>query len=718
MIYGWLGLILIFAGASTAVTVTTPSYSYLPVALFISGVITLLINSYQLIELYGRRQDKTDIEFQAKAVSDILQVAATRDNLIDLLNYSLDRFLELYSLNSGAIHIFHKQRNTLIMGSYRGLTPICASKLEKLEPGQTAIGRTIQNKRVLIIRDLSVSPDYQFFGSRIEGYSFLAVAPIIVDNDCWGVITLLGRKKYHRGMLDINLLEQFGYKLGQALVLGRENRRVASTNKTLSNLVSFYNTLFSNLNENLLMPRKSIFGVLKYYPEKFLGRLPFCILTVSSGQYQIVYRYGLDIKSDKDSFIIQNECKIDFSKLDYKDEKLFKINNSEISEMLQKIGFKNKKAVTCAFTFSENWKAVIVIDIAKISEVQGFANDIQLLKQLISFEYVKNLIALYSSKLKAHKQSKGSINIVSKNEHISSLLNTIAQNIQTSIAKLSSNDKDIDINEYKQSLIDIENSIFSGMNILTNTSFSAKPDNIIKSILLKENLTVDFSPGIELSEIKSDRNDFKNIIEEILKASIHDGKKIQLKTSSFKDTITLTINGSVKSGFPSSELAKNARLNNIEIEMPRNTTTKSEEKESSNNANQGQAQNTVLAIENNKSLTNILKDFFSGTDYKFSAVTTGADSLSYLETARLSEEIIDIAIIEMSLDDITGLELSHQIKRYDNSIFTILIVSRDMNLNKSTLNDARVDAVVNKPFRLEQFNLILEEKKRNNATSI
>jgi hypothetical protein len=87
-----------------------------------------------------KRQFANTEEIQSKAVSDILHVAATRDSLIELLNYSLDRFLEIMSLNSGAIHIHHAARNTLVMGAYRGLSPLYANKLELIRPGQTAIG--------------------------------------------------------------------------------------------------------------------------------------------------------------------------------------------------------------------------------------------------------------------------------------------------------------------------------------------------------------------------------------------------------------------------------------------------------------------------------------------------------------------------------------------------------------------------------------------------
>lgn len=713
---GWFGSILIIVAAMMASIAISKPYDIIPALIFGIGVIIFVTGIYRLAIRNNLRKDNANTDFQAKTVADILQVAATRDNLIELLNYSLDRFLELFSLNSGAIHIFHKPRNTLIMGSYRGLAPTYAKRLEQLQPGQTAIGRTIQNKRVLIIRDLRVSPDFKFFGGKIEGYSFLAVAPIIIDNDCWGVITLLGRKKYHRGMIDINMLEQFGYKLGQALALGRENRRMTAAYKLLKNTIEFYNRLFADLKQNLYNAKSSIFRMLADYPAKLFGGLPFCIFTISSGRGQSFYQHGIDSRHDDDNTNIDKHISEDFIKTNFKPNKLFKVDLEDISEFTAGIDFKNKKAVCYCYSFSETWFAILAVDTAKISDLQVFGDDIQLLEYLANLEYIKSLV--HSENLKPALSKPDNKELEKVGEQLSPLLDSIAENIQSVFTRLSQNGDKVDISELKQWLVNLEQPVFKGLRLLQRIRKNNNLDKTIRAILEKENSNVDFFPGIELSETKSDFADFKDIIRDILNELGNSGGRLRLKTSSLNNIITLTIEGEVSLGFPSSKLIKNAKLHNIIIELPGRLDMQPTDLKYTDSDNHQKKKSTVLVIESNNVFTELLKNFFSRTDYNFHAESSATEGLAYLKSAQTCQETIGIAVIDISLEDIPGLELSRKIKELDSRIYTILISTWGMNLYKSTLDDAGVDVVLNKPFRLEQLSQILAEWRKQNEANI
>ncbi|MCD6160894.1 MAG: response regulator [candidate division Zixibacteria bacterium] len=712
----WFGSIVIIVSAITAAIAISKPYDIIPTLLFGIGIIFFTIGIYRLMVGFSQRKNNTAAEFQARTLGDILHVAASRENLIELLNYSLDRYLELFSLNSGAIHIFHKPRNMLIMGSYRGLAPSCAKKLEQLQPGQSAIGRTIQNKRVLIIRDLRVSPDYQFFGGKIEGYSFLAVAPIIVDNECWGVITLLGRKKYHRGMLDITTLEEFGCKLGQALALGRENRRMTAAYKLLKNTIEFYHRLFADLKHNLYNAKSSIFGMLADYPAKLFGGLPFCVITISSGRCRSIYWPDIDSPHDDNNALINKHINADFIQTIIKPGKFFKADFEDIPEFFTGVSFKNKKAVCCCLSFSDSWFAVFAVDAARISDLQEFNDDIQLLEYLANLEYIKSRIHSENQKLNLSEPDNKELEKVS--EQLAPILNSITENIQSAFARLSQNGDYVNISELKQWLVNLERPAFKGLRILQKIGKKNSFDEIIQTALDKENLDVDFHPGIKLSEMESDKSGFEKIIKDILKESILDGKRVRLKTSSLNDIITLTIEGEVNLKFPSPELIKHAGLHNIMIELPGRLKTPPADLEIGGVVDKQTKKITVLAIESNSVFTELLKDIFSETEYNFHAETSASAGLAYLESARYNREPVDIAVIDISLQDIPGLELSRQIKDFDSRIYTILISTWGVNLYKSTLEDAGVDAVLNKPFRLEQLNRILTEWRNQNEASI
>jgi DNA-binding response OmpR family regulator len=111
----------------------------------------------------------------------------------------------------------------------------------------------------------------------------------------------------------------------------------------------------------------------------------------------------------------------------------------------------------------------------------------------------------------------------------------------------------------------------------------------------------------------------------------------------------------------------------------------------------------------------LLSDLLARLGYKSNAVISGEKGLDFLKSAGSSKQPVDIVIIDISLDDISGLELSKKIKELNDSIYTIVISSWGVNLFQNTLDDAGVDAVLHKPFRLEQLTRVLPDITKNAA---
>jgi CheY-like chemotaxis protein len=173
-------------------------------------------------------------ERQNRAASEITQLAASNSTLPELLNFAQDKIVKMLGFSGGAIHVFHRARESLVLGSYTGLSARLARRLETIEFGDTSIGRTAKNKRLLIIRDLRLSQDYEFFGGKQEGFSYMALIPILAEGENWGVISLFGKGQYQPGSLQVDLLEQFGEQLGAALGLGRQVRSMQAAKENLS----------------------------------------------------------------------------------------------------------------------------------------------------------------------------------------------------------------------------------------------------------------------------------------------------------------------------------------------------------------------------------------------------------------------------------------------------------------------------------------------------
>jgi len=654
---GWFGCLAMLAGA-----LLSPGYGYtdlghIAAVVFAVGVAIFSTASYQAIRNLRLRGSDQQIEMRAKTVGDIFAVAATRESLIELLNYALDRFLELLSLNSGAIHIYHKTGNTLVMGSCRGLAPTHAKRLEQIAPGQSAIGRAVQNKRVLIIRDLRVSPDYQFFGGSSEGYSFLAVAPIIVEDDCWGVITLLGRRKYYRGMLSIDQLEEFGYKLGQALLLGRENRQMAAAFGQLKSRMRFYDQIFGVLREDWLEQEGSPFDILSDYPQKLFASHRFAAFEISSNTCRCLYRSHAE---SYDQGAIDEISAAPLSK--YFHEGYFTLDPAIISPLVPGMARELREVTAYGFGSDETSVGFIIIEEAPAAGAQKHQEDVRLMGNLFALAHVK---AAY------------------KHRPIRAITEpTRVDNLQTE-----------------------QDSRRTAEEPAVAPQVDA--NGVIQSVLDDEKLDVVFTPGPLNLGKGFDYSGFRTTMQAVLKEAIGENRnrRLTLRSSSDNNSLSLTIGGEIGSAFPSADLARMARLNNIEIVRQSSSTSSSSGSLplSGNVA----VPRTALIVENRKIITELLTDLLTQLGYRHHVAPSGRDALNFLESSRARGERIDVAIIDMSLEDSPALELSRLTKELDSSIHTVIISSWGVNLFTSTLRDAGVDAVLHKPFRLEQLSRVL-----------
>jgi len=246
----WIsGLFLIFLSFYLHQSVTLFDQDLKPFPLYqkiiLIGFCSLIISRIIAI-IFGKSAVYAELaeERQQRAISEITQLAASSGSLMELLNFALDKIISILKMSAGAAHIFHAARQNLVLGSYIGLSARMARRLETLGLEDTAIGRTARNKRLLIIRNLRLSHDYEIFGGRTEGFTHMALIPIVSNGQHWGVITLFGRGPYRPGKLRVDLLEQFGEQLGAALVFGRKMRYTANS---LENTRAFLGSLGDEL---------------------------------------------------------------------------------------------------------------------------------------------------------------------------------------------------------------------------------------------------------------------------------------------------------------------------------------------------------------------------------------------------------------------------------------------------------------------------------------
>ena len=685
---------------------------------FAIGVILYVSSIYQFAVNAGRPKNGQDSEAQARMVADILQVAAARESLIELLNYSLDRILEVFSLNSGAIHIFHQAKNVLVLGSYRGLTPAHAQKLELIRPGQNAIGRTVENKRLLIIRDLRVSPDFEFFGGKSDGYSFLAVTPVMVEGECWGVITLLGRKKYHRGMLNVPQLEQFGLKLGQALVLGRENRRMTTAFNRYRNIVDFHNQLFASLKsrwlDNQFWLNNTLFKSLSRVSLKLFGGKPYCLYHISEGTARCVY-----VQDAAESMVIgatlqNSEVAVADLPVRFRAGEFFSVDAFDLARLVPYRSFSNEKLAGYGFRFGDDTVGMIVIEEPSLKALSSYGEDVTLIGNLFIVSYLQKLSF---EKAPVQLESPAAEN-VEVPEELSTVFEVINGNLQLIVNQLRERELIAENDELGRRLTDIEEALRQGSGLLGRANSPNNANALIQSVLDAEQLNVAFYPGDHLPKLKGDFEGFRSTIREILKGAIAQNRPIRLKSASQNHSISLTIEGEVKDDFPSADLLDRAKKHNLQIDIARLNIQAAETAHVEAGVEPTGRLSNALVVENRPVIADLLADFFAQVGYDIKAVSSGREAISYMEGVADRTAPVDVAVIDMTLDDYSGLELCRKIKEMHPEIYTVIISSWGVNLYKNTLDDAGVDAVLHKPFRLEQFKAALQSRTLKDAADL
>ncbi len=698
---GWLGATIMTLAAAGLFLIHENKQIAIEIA-FIFGFAFLLVALIRKRSKSKPAESPAIEEIQSKAVSDILHVAATRDSLIELLNYSLDRFLEIMSLNSGAVHIHHSARNTLVMGAYRGLSPLYANKLELVKPGQTAIGRALQNRRVLIIRDLRISPDYEFFGGKAERYSFLAVAPIMVENECWGVITILGRKHYERGMLDVALLEQFGRQLGQALQVGRQNRAMAAAYARHRALIDIYDDVLSEIDNGIAENR--IKEAINRNHEKLFGGKSFWLLKTAGGLFHIMSgprRRDPDYNRTNQT----QQLTMPLLLLQAKPYQLFDISASEFKQILP--GELHENQILCGYGFSSRNTLIglIIIDDKKDAVARDSRAELAMLNNLLK---LLNHSESMSGTSKSGRQNGLNGNVRELDDlfegvsgHVQLLTNELQKKHDTAFSP--------NISRWLKNLDEIAS---RGSRIMSDFDKGIDANAIIQNTVKNNNLNIEFVPDPLIPPLKINKDEFKETISEILSSAILDNRKLTVRTSGDGKLIGLTIEGAVKSDFPSPDLVQKARLMNIGLKVA--LTELAEPRIATADINPNGAINVVVA-ESRDIIRNVLVDLLGNIGCHFSVRLSGNETIAYIEEARNRGEAIDAVIADTGLEDIPGLQLCRQIKAIDPKIKTIIISSWGTHLPGSLLNESSVDAVLYKPFRLEQLKQILPLENPHNA---
>lgn len=125
---------------------------------------------------------------------------------------------------------------------------------------------------------------------------------------------------------------------------------------------------------------------------------------------------------------------------------------------------------------------------------------------------------------------------------------------------------------------------------------------------------------------------------------------------------------------------------------------------------------TILFVDDEKSITDIAKLELEHLGYK---VTISNNPMEAIDIFKNSDARFNILITDMTMPEISGLEMAKEIKELDPEIRTIICTGFSQHLDTKKANESSIDAFIMKPYKINDIALeirkILSDKKDSNT---
>ena len=668
-------------------------------------------------------------EKQQRAISEITQVAVSSTSLMELLNFTLDKIVGMLGMAAGTIHVFHRARQNLVLGSYKGLSARLARRLETVEFGETAIGRTAKNKRLLIIRNLRLSPDYEVFGGKAEGFSYMAMIPIISEGEHWGVISLFGKGGYRPGLLQVDLLEQFGEQLGSTLVLGRRMRATQSSLESMRGLIG-------SLGDEL------------YAGTKLRDNSPGAVRAIAWSLTRILNgdRFDLCRKAGSNWItVLSSEPEADNEILTIDPESEF----NEEPRLSGLVGWdqippfkefmERRPYIFCSMPDKETWMFIRLESRRRVTVDFDFFYDacriIFSLSKIMTRKDTRNAAAPEHTPKAALSEEPEIPGLDALSGQISGTFDRISHDLEKLIEEYSSGDSNVDIKELMGWLEVIRKAAYDGKNIIESRSPIGRPEeplpDDLDAIVLKaidrlaattgESAKIEFEATGRTITLKYPARTVSDLVTKFLKLAVGSTEireTLALASERDGETIVLRLTGN---NLPAPIVPRPQWLSEIGARLEY-ASEESEDGKSVDSwrlimpgispAENKKGKHRVLAVDTRDIIRDLLTGMLKQLGYEPVLAESSVDAIKLFEQAIVSGNRFDIVIADNSLDELSGLRMASRMKTIDPDIFFLLTPAWGMEPDPALARKSGVDLVLEKPFRIEQLAEAVEEATR------
>ena len=113
----------------------------------------------------------------------------------------------------------------------------------------------------------------------------------------------------------------------------------------------------------------------------------------------------------------------------------------------------------------------------------------------------------------------------------------------------------------------------------------------------------------------------------------------------------------------------------------------------------------LLAVDDEKGITDLLCKFFGGIGFYITSANTGEEALKAIQSDKP-----DIVFLDITLGAVSGIDILEKIKRIDKSIRVIMLT---VNGKKEIMDKAKelgADEYIRKPFSMDYLERVVVKK--------
>ena len=118
----------------------------------------------------------------------------------------------------------------------------------------------------------------------------------------------------------------------------------------------------------------------------------------------------------------------------------------------------------------------------------------------------------------------------------------------------------------------------------------------------------------------------------------------------------------------------------------------------------------ILIIDDEPMIRTLLGDMVQKMGHKFEAAKAGERGLADFDAAASSGEPFDLVLTDLGMPGMSGWEVVEAVKQRSPETPVVLITGWGDQLDSAKMRDSGVDAVVAKPFRVEDIRQLLAKE--------